>query len=299
MFYIDVMKIHKKTIKTLSTDLLEPVTGLNYARHHSLSLSTTPHRHAFMEIFLVTDGAIRHEVEGVEEFLEAGVARLIRPNDAHRFRRVEARSCELFNIAFSVPFFQDAGKTLDASTRFDALLDASSPPGLFIPDEELVGMSRRLDRIGLDLASETEKAAIRAKALLVEFFAAFAGESSSAGTPIRVDMPEWMADVCSILKSERLFLKGVSELLRLSGRSHEHVCREFVKVMEMTPTDYVNDLRLKHAEALLTGTDDKIHSIAMDSGFDSLSHFHHLFKKKFGVSPARRRRSIRRSAIPG
>ncbi|WP_438997741.1 helix-turn-helix transcriptional regulator [Candidatus Puniceispirillum sp.] len=50
-------------------------------------------------------------------------------------------------------------------------------------------------------------------------------------------------------------------------------------------TQYVNELRLNHARALLMDTNDKIVSIALDSGFGSLSQFYSLFRKQFGVTP--------------
>ncbi len=298
MLYIDVMSIQHGTIRTLSADILNPVTGLNYARHHSMSVSSIPHRHTFMEVFLITDGAILHVVNGGEEFLEPGAARLIRADDAHSFKRIEDRPCELYNVAFSVPFYHAAQNALGTAERFDAMLKAETPAHLVVPSGELEQMARRLERARADLVSDPKTAAVWVKVLLVELLAAFAEAAGGVEAPRHSPMPEWMADACAAFKSGRLFLKGVPALLEMAGRSHEHVCREFGKILGMTPTDYVNDLRLNHAAALLAGSDDKIHAIAMDSGFDSLSHFHHLFKKKFNLSPARYRGSVRRSAIP-
>lgn len=87
-------------------------------------------------------------------------------------------------------------------------------------------------------------------------------------------------------------------MLQAAGRTHEHVCREFTRALGQTPTEYLNGLRLGHAASILSGSDDKIHSAALDAGFESLSHFHHLFKRRYGMSPAKYRHSSRRTAIP-
>jgi len=298
MFYIDVMDNQNRSVETLSADVLNPVTGLNYARHHSLSLCTMPHRHTFMEIFLVTDGAIAHLVNGDEELLRPGEARLIRAADAHCYKRVEGQPCELFNVAFGVPFYLAAREALGAEASFDAMLAAAAPPRLSLAGEELGQSAGRLELCRDGLVANPKKAALRIKALLMDFLAAFAAAFAEEGAPEHADMPQWMADACAALKERRLYLKGAPELLRLARRSHEHVCREFIRVLGTTPTDYVNGHRLNHAAALLTGSDDKIQSVALDSGFESLSHFHHLFKRKFGASPAKYRATARRPAIP-
>lgn len=53
-----------------------------------------------------------------------------------------------------------------------------------------------------------------------------------------------------------------------------------------TVTDYINDHRLEHAKRLLCeGTDAKIESIAIDSGFRLRQTFYRLFKRNFGMTP--------------
>ncbi len=298
MFHIDIMRGILSTIKTLKGDALNPVTGLHCARHRSRSVITTVHRHLFMEILLVTDGAIRHVVNGREECLEAGAARLIRTKDAHSFDCIGNRPCERYNIAFSVAFYEVAREALGAGEQFDALLAAPSPPCLFLSSEELPLMARRLEQSCAELVVDPKGAAVSTKALLMEFLAAFARSTAAEGVPQSASLPEWMAEACAVFKAEQLFVKGVPELVRLAGRSHEYVCREFGRVLNTTPTDYVNGLRLTHAASLLARSEDKIHAVALDAGFDSLSHFHHLFLRKFGVSPARYRRSVSHSDIP-
>lgn len=55
--------------------------------------------------------------------------------------------------------------------------------------------------------------------------------------------------------------------------------------------DYVNGIRLKHAEELLRNGDRKLmlEEIALKSGFNSLSTFRRAFQKHYGISPAKYR----------
>ena len=43
----------------------------------------------------------------------------------------------------------------------------------------------------------------------------------------------------------------------------------------------------------LQNTDEKVIAIYEDAGFDSLSHFYHIFKQAYGMSPAQFRKTCR------
>jgi len=53
----------------------------------------------------------------------------------------------------------------------------------------------------------------------------------------------------------------------------------------------LNRLRLRRAVKLLSGPETKIAAAAAEFGFESLSHFHRLFKRHYGLTPAQYRRS--------
>ena len=54
--------------------------------------------------------------------------------------------------------------------------------------------------------------------------------------------------------------------------------------------DYLNDYRLTMADRLLKTSDSPVLEIAVQCGFDNLSYFNRIFKKKYGVSPGKARR---------
>ena len=58
------------------------------------------------------------------------------------------------------------------------------------------------------------------------------------------------------------------------------------------------ELRLLHARQLLTNSDDKIISVAYDSGYRHLGLFNVMFKKRFGVTPSEWRQQNQRKNCP-
>ena len=51
--------------------------------------------------------------------------------------------------------------------------------------------------------------------------------------------------------------------------------------------DYLNDYRLTMAERLLKSSDSPVLEIAAQSGFDNLSYFNRICKRKYGISPGK------------
>lgn len=52
-----------------------------------------------------------------------------------------------------------------------------------------------------------------------------------------------------------------------------------------SPNHYLQQYRLEHAKELLQTTNLSIIDIALSSGFGNVSHFNHLFKREFGITP--------------
>lgn len=67
----------------------------------------------------------------------------------------------------------------------------------------------------------------------------------------------------------------------------------FKKSTGMTLNEYINLLRLSYAQALLMHDDESVLTIAMDSGFGSLSAFNKSFRKVANMSPSDFRRDVR------
>jgi len=107
--------------------------------------------------------------------------------------------------------------------------------------------------------------------------------------------PAWIARLCAEMKAPRHFTRGLPALRDLAHKSPEHLCRSFRKHLGRTPTEFVNDLRLDYAARLLVENDDKIVAVALEVGFENLSHFYHEFRRRFGRSPADYRRHVRRT----
>lgn len=81
-------------------------------------------------------------------------------------------------------------------------------------------------------------------------------------------------------------LESISSTVYLSPCYLSHLFKEKTGTNFM---DYVIERRIEKAKLLLTTTNEKIESIALETGYDNANSFRRLFKKRTGVSPSQYR----------
>lgn len=88
---------------------------------------------------------------------------------------------------------------------------------------------------------------------------------------------------------------NVGDIADAANLSPVRAGQVFRKVMGIGLKQQLMRARLSHARMLLTETDAKVSSVALDSGFSSLSAFYEAFTKANGVTPAKYRSQALRS----
>ena len=75
--------------------------------------------------------------------------------------------------------------------------------------------------------------------------------------------------------------------------SPQYLSKVFKNMVGVGFSQFLSELRLKHAAYLLTSTVRPITAICFECGFGNLSHFLRRFKQKLGVSPSDYREDVR------
>lgn len=81
---------------------------------------------------------------------------------------------------------------------------------------------------------------------------------------------------------EKITVDELAEIISLS-KSYFMYC--FKKAMGIGAVSYLTQIRVKNVCNQLLNTDKTVMEIALESGFNNLSNFNKIFKKKMGVSP--------------
>jgi AraC-like DNA-binding protein len=82
----------------------------------------------------------------------------------------------------------------------------------------------------------------------------------------------------------------IAQLASLSGFSQVHFMNIFKKAVGTTCIDYLIEYRLALAAIDLRETDHSIVQVAMDHGFQTISYFNRVFRRKYHLTPSEYRR---------
>lgn len=99
---------------------------------------------------------------------------------------------------------------------------------------------------------------------------------------------ENFAEILNKLEEEKFYLDTEVNIDWISSKlgTNRHYVSDFLnQVKHVTFYEYVNTLRLVHAEQLLKEGKEKVSDIAFISGFNSDHTFRRLFKEKYGCTP--------------
>ncbi len=251
---------------------------------------TFAHAHDFWEFFFVTSGTVRLHVNGASFDLPCGSLCLAVPTDEHCFQNPSGVERSTFtNVAVSDEVVRDVSSLVPVAPR---RASRQVPLVLQSVPEQLAALVARAGRL-LDGAEPLDNATQRmlAIALTTALFAEFA--VVSRGGPGDRSVPPWLRLAMREMEKRDNYLAGLPVLLKLCGKSQEHVTRTMKKCCGMSPTGFVNQIRLREAARMLRDTNGRVLPIALDSGFGNMSHFLALFRKRYGCSPREYRRQQR------
>lgn len=99
-------------------------------------------------------------------------------------------------------------------------------------------------------------------------------------------LPEALEKAIKEMQKKENLKGGISRLVSLSGYSKTHLNRLLNKHLNTTAHTFVLNLRLDAAYNALILTDIHVDDLSLDLGYESVSHFQQIFKKKYGITPA-------------
>jgi AraC-like DNA-binding protein len=106
-------------------------------------------------------------------------------------------------------------------------------------------------------------------------------------------------DVILYLHADYMNPIGVEDVLPTCGLGRSQFHALFKAETGQTFTEYLTGIRCDKAAEILVGSERTILDIAISCGFGNLSHFYHVFKKRYGTSPKRYRAASEDRGILG
>jgi AraC-like DNA-binding protein len=256
---------------------------------------TFMHAHDFWEFFFVTSGTVRQYVNGRIIDMAEHTLCLAGPADEHCFQNGPGAENSAFtNVAVSDEVMRQVYSLVPVTPHRGVsggpLILESTPPEL------AAGVGRAAALLNGAVPADTACQRMLAISLAVQLLAELA--ISSRGDPAAGAVPPWLRAAMRAMERRENYLAGLPVLLSLCGKSQEHVTRTMKKSCGFTPTEFINQFRLREAARLLRDTDGKVMPIVLESGFANMSHFLARFRRRYGCSPRQYRRQQRMVTDP-
>lgn len=269
---------------------LEKETGLLY-RNSSLKETASLHTHNFFEFFIVVEGTALHMVNNTLLTLSRGDLVFIRPQDTHTYEFYYSEDFRIINVGFSRSLFQKIRAFLDNDQELQRLTSAELPPCIHTDKAAYRKIIRFFKEIGAHMEhgiprQTTLHAQCYLASVLADYFFQYSDQTSRSS-----QQPVWFDKLLLDMDKIENLQAGLPRMLELAACSQNHLCRVFQNVLATTPTSYINEKRLEYAVYFLTQTKEDILEISERCGFHNVSHFYHLFQRKYNTSPARFRKS--------
>ena len=218
----------------------------------------------------------------------AGTIALILPGQLHSIEQFETESMEYENIIFH-PNMLISKKTDTCNTDFlQPLLTGNiSIPILYTPDfphyKEIAACVDANDEIcktypnGYQLFIKSQ--------LFMLFFILFHKCSSMEVPRKNAKSLEKMKLILKYIENHYMDKITIEDMANEVGVSQSHFMKYFKNTMGTSFIDYLNEYRLTMASRLLLSSDSSILAIAEEVGFENLSYFNRIFKKRFDQTP--------------
>lgn len=251
-----------------------------------------PHTHDFHEMEIILSGSALNSINGKSFPVGPGDVFIVGKGATHEITQLD--HLELYNIGFDTGSVRSIGEDLLRLPGFHALFLMESLNDPFVRRLKLEPTELERARRLLDEMHEeyTENLPGRHTALLSGFARLIVLLSRNYSRSIPEKSTWQMAS--ALAKMERDFAEPISiaQLAESVYLSERHFRRQFEKIYQQTPKEYLLKLRLRAAVQMLWRREQSISDIALACGFSDGNHFSRVFRQTYGVSPSEYRKKL-------
>ena len=249
------------------------------------------HWHDELEIIYVKSGFLTVNISGENYIGKPGDAFVVSPGNLH-FMGSQTGTVDYFTFLFPLKYIAfRSDDMLD-----DKLIEPLNSGHLMISPEIKDTVKEQCEQLARVYAAEIDKSEskitsqIRKKIILLQFIhelwkKGFIVENDTTG---RNTVEKEMVSYVQQNYMGKILLREFGEQFHLSEK---YISRYFKEHFHITLSQYVTYLRLEHAKQMLQETDISVTEVAMQSGYQNISYFIRSFKKTYGVSPLKYRKS--------
>lgn len=251
------------------------------------------HWHSEMELIVIKKGQGIVQVNLVSYQVEAGDVVFILPGQLHSISQKDNAVMEYENIIFKIDMLKSTSQDI-CDTRYIQPLFSGNldfPPLMNKKCKYYAAAVPLIAQIDRMCSARPVGYQLAVKGFLFQIFFQII-----TNTPVhnmqagRIKSLDKVKQVLTYIDNNYARTITIEEIAEVCHYSKSHFMKFFKESMGMGFIQYLNEYRLEVASQMLLKTSDNILDIAERTGFDSLSYFNRMFKRKYGLTPGQYRR---------
>lgn len=246
-------------------------------RSHSVGL----HRHDFVEIMWVRSGGGLLISGGKTRKFSGNFLYISKPNEVHVLEAANGAQMHFTYVAV-------------ARGLMDKFLNEILAEEDEFSRERIRGLSLKLspfetaflDRAASELAWQNDSLVA-----IIRFLTNIYWQLKNTFASALPEMPDWLSDACMRIRNPENLALGLPKFREICGKDMSYINRAMRKYLDATPTEFVNDARLRYAAWLLETSSYSASEISEICGFSDLPYFCRKFREKYESTPTQFRSS--------
>ncbi|NGZ77240.1 AraC family transcriptional regulator [Saccharibacillus alkalitolerans] len=255
------------------------------------SMNFLAHWHHDLEFVYVTEGSLQVGINSETRTLKAGEFAFCGSGDIHYYDSGKTES-EILLVVFNPRLIgSPAGWPEERGTRSPFIPYRGSGTPSSLERETLGELAEVFERI----EKEGEGRREQSETVMIGLLHMLCGLALRCASPAEAEPRRSMRSV-SHLKTMQELLEYLEQHCALpltlqdganrARMSVFHFSRFFKNVTGMNYNTYLNELRVRRAEELIVGTDNRLLDIALDCGFGNVRTFNRVFRQLRGCTPS-------------
>ncbi|MGT2756172.1 helix-turn-helix transcriptional regulator [Streptococcus ovuberis] len=279
-------QIHQKTSHVCFEDLLKtlhlPETAQLAVASHEMSYPSQWHDHDYIELLYVLEGRLLHLTKETTTVLDSGSLCYIPIGESHLIAPIDSQPTTVVNTLVHPDLFQKM-----------IALDSNMSKKLFqtplILEPSLVNdqLILQLRTFILNYYKNEYQPTLVTIAHLMTFLHSLLNQNQPRYHP-----SDPLSKACLRLIKEQAATINLQQLSLQLNYSQGHLSRHIRQQTGLTVSQHIAQAKLTNACQLLLDSELTIRQIAEQSGYQSESHFHNLFKKETTLTPRQYRQLV-------
>ena len=252
------------------------------------------HWHAELEIVVIKKGTGLISVDFEKRTVSSGDIVFIRPGQLHSIEQNGARKMEYENIILKPELLISGEADLCARQFIRPLMKGELRCVSFLTPAvpgypEISDCISRIDHL-CEKRPDGYQLAVKGFLFQLVFLLLSHRQKKSTSPALQTKSLEKIKTILKYVEEHYADHITIDDMAAITFYSKSHFMKFFKAHMGTGFIEYLNDYRLTIAERLLRTSDATVLEIAEKSGFDNLSYFNRMFKRKYGQSPGKQRK---------